>query len=310
MNYKVIVLVAMCIAVVCAAGCTSTSSNGALKSVPVPQAAPDFYKGADARADGDSIFVSEESASVSQGMNQGTGSGSAAPGTAIETKIIKTGFVTIEVRDVTGSVEALKSLVVTKNGYVSSSSISEGYNKRLSGSVVLRVPASEFDATLAGVKAIGTVKSVSTQGQDVTEEYVDLQAQKTSYENQLAQYNQIMKRATNVSDVIEIQQQIDRVQTKLNQLEGRLRYLNSRIDLSTITVSLQEPEPLGGESGPSFISALNEGIAGFFGMIYGMIVIALTLLPLIIFCAVVYGIYRWRKGRQPVTAPAEPSEKK
>jgi hypothetical protein len=200
--------------------------------------------------------------------------------------------------------------VTSRGGYVSSSSISEGYNNRLSGSVVLRVPASEFDATLTGVKAIGTVKSVSTQGEDVTEEYVDVQAQKASYETQLAQYNQIMKRATNVSDVIEIQQQIDRVQLQLNQLEGRLRYLNSRIDLSTITVSLQEPEPLGGESGPSFISALNEGISGFFGMIYGMIVIALTLLPLIIFIAIVYGIYRWRKGREPQKTPAEPSEKK
>jgi len=119
-----------------------------------------------------------------------------------------------------------------------------------------------------------------------------------------------MKKAVKVSDVIEIQQQIDRVQTTLNQLEGRLKYLNSRIDMSTITVTLQEPEPLGGESGPSFVSALNEGIAGFFGMVYGMIVIVLTLLPLILFCAAVYGIYRWRKGKQPVKAPAEPAEKK
>ena len=151
----------------------------------------------------------------------------------------------------TGSVDTLKSLVTAKGGYLSSSSISEGYNKRLSGTVVLRVPQAEFDTTLAGVKAIGTVKSVSTQGEDVTEEYVDIQAQKTSYQNQLAQYNEIMKKAVKVSDVIEIQQQIDRVQTELNRLEGRLKYLNSRIDMSTITVTLQEPEPLGGETGPS-----------------------------------------------------------
>ena len=100
------------------------------------------------------------------------------------------------------------------------------------------------------MKAIGTVKSVSTQGEDVTEEYVDIQAQKTSYLNQLAQYNEIMKKAVKVSDVIEIQQQIDRVQTELNRLEGRLKYLNSRIDMSTITVTLQEPEPLGARAGP------------------------------------------------------------
>jgi hypothetical protein len=301
MNYKVIALMVLCIAVVVAAGCTGTPSKMLEQTAGSSGAAYDSSTSNIARF------------SPAEKMSSGAPAPAAAPvpiaGSGIETKIIKTAYITIEVKDVTGSVEGLKSLVASKNGYVSSSSISEGYNKRLSGTVVLRIPQSEFDTTLTGVKAIGTVKSVSTQGEDVTEEYVDIQAQKTSYQNQLAQYNEIMKKAVKVSDVIEIQQQIDRVQTTLNQLEGRLKYLNSRIDMSTITVTLQEPEPLGGETGPSFISALNEGIAGFFGMVYGMIVIVLTLLPLIIFCAVVYGIYRWRKGKQPVKAP-EPAEKK
>ena len=302
MNYKVIALMVLCIAVVVAAGWTGTSSKILEQTAGSSGAAYDSSTSNIARF------------SPAEKMSSGAPAPAAASvpiaGSGIETKIIKTAYITIEVKDVTGSVEALKSLVGSKNGYVSSSSISEGYNKRLSGTVVLRIPQSEFDTTLTGVKAIGTVKSVSTQGEDVTEEYVDIQAQKTSYQNQLAQYNEIMKKAVKVSDVIEIQQQIDRVQTTLNQLEGRLKYLNSRIDMSTITVTLQEPEPLGGETGPSFISALNEGIAGFFGMVYGMIVIVLTLLPLIIFCAVIYGIYRWRKGKQPVKAPAEPAEKK
>jgi hypothetical protein len=302
MNYKVIALMVLCIAVVVAAGCTGTSSKILEQTAGSSGAAYDSSTSNIARF------------SPAEKMSSGAPAPAAASvpiaGSGIDTKIIKTAYITIEVKDVTGSVEALKSLVESKNGYVSSSSISEGYNKRLSGTVVLRIPQSEFDTTLTGVKAIGTVKSVSTQGEDVTEEYVDIQAQKTSYQNQLAQYNEIMKKAVKVSDVIEIQQQIDRVQTTLNQLEGRLKYLNSRIDMSTITVTLQEPEPLGGETGPSFISALNEGIAGFFGMVYGMIVIVLTLLPLIIFCAVVYGIYRWRKGKQPAKAPAEPAEKK
>ena len=97
----------------------------------------------------------------------------------IETKIIRTAYLTIEVKDVPGSVETLKSLAAQKGGYISSTNIQENYNKRLSGSVILRVPAAEFDSTLTGVKALGTTKSVSTQGQDVTEEYVDLQARKS-----------------------------------------------------------------------------------------------------------------------------------
>jgi hypothetical protein len=143
----------------------------------------------------------------------------------------------------------------------------------------------------------------------VTEEYVDLQAQKISYQNQLTQYNEIMKKAVKVDDVITVQQQIDRVQTELNRLEGRLKYLDSRIDLSTITVNLQEPEPVGGETGHNFISTINEGIAGFFGMIDAIIIILFTLVPLIIVGGAGYAIYRWRKGRKGA-APPELSEKK
>jgi hypothetical protein len=227
----------------------------------------------------------------------------------IDSKIIKTAYLTIEVKDVFGSIETVKNLASQKGGYLSSTNIQKNYNDRLSGSVIIRVPATEFENTLTGVRALGTVRSASTQGKDVTEEYVDLQAQKNSYQNQLAQYNEIMKKAVNVEDVITVQQQIDRVQTELNRLEGRLKYLDSRIDLSTITVNLQEPEPVGGETGHNFVSTINEGIAGFFGMIDAIIILVFTLLPLILLGGAGYAIYRWRKGRKG-TAPPDLSEKK
>jgi hypothetical protein len=112
-----------------------------------------------------------------------------------------------------------------------------------------------------------------------------------------------------VEDVITVQQQIDRVQIQLNRLEGRLKYLDSRIDLSTITVNLQEPEPVGGQSAHNFVSTINEGISGFFGMIDAVIIIFLTLLPIIIIGGAGYGIYRWRKGKK-VVETSKPEEGK
>jgi hypothetical protein len=237
-------------------------------------------------------------------------SASGPAGNGIETKIIKTASIRLEVKDVVGAVETLKNIATAKGGYVSSTNVEKNYNNQLTGSVVIRVPQAEFDTVLTGVEAIGTVKSMSTQGQDITEEYVDLQAQKTSYQNQLAQYNAIMKQSTKIEDIIKVQEQIDRVQTELNRLEGRLKYLDSRIDLSTITVSLQEPEPVGGDTGHNFVTAVNEGIAGFFGMIDVIIILLITLLPLIILGGIGYGIYRWRKGNKPAPAPVEQTEKK
>ncbi len=306
MNYKVIALMVVFIAVVAVAGCMSAPSTWAGQASSLPKSASDYPGSNSARvASGDSIFIGEEGIAPVPAQTSVPGARS-----GIDTKIIRTGSITIEVKDVTGSVDALKNLVTAKGGYLSSSSVSEGYNKRLSGTVVLRIPQAEFDNTLAGVKAIGIVKSVSTRGEDVTEEYFDIQAQKTSYQNQLAQYNEIMKKAVKVSDVIEIQQQVDRVQTELNRLEGRLKYLDSRIDMSTITVTLQEPEPVGGETGHNFVSTINEGIAGFLGMIDFIIILFFTLLPIILLGAAGYGIYRWNKGKKPVKAPGETTEKK
>ena len=299
MNYKVIALLVVCIALVAAAGCTGFQS--ASEQVSSPQ---DTGNG---RLSESKVSYTANPASTPGPAGAPAQSGSGTSG--IETKIIKTAFFTIEVKDVPGSVETLKSLAAQKGGYISSTNIQKNYNDRLSGSVIIRVPAAEFESMLTGVRALGTVKSVSTQGKDVTEEYVDLQAQKVSYQNQLAQYNEIMKKAVKVEDVITVQQQIDRVQTELNRLEGRLKYLDSRIDLSTITVNLQEPEPVGGETGHNFVSTINEGIAGFIGMIDALIIILFTLLPLIILGGAAYGVYRWRKGKTGAARPETPEKK-
>ncbi|MFA4859427.1 DUF4349 domain-containing protein [Methanoregula sp.] len=308
MNHKGFALLALVIIAILVTGCmglpaTSTSQGLSVKEVSYSS---ENYGG----------VASDRHASLAVSSAAPMAVPTAAPAviggsgsSAVETKIIKTAYLSLEVKDVPGTVESLKGIATAKGGYISSTSVQKNYNDVLTGTVVLRIPQAEFDTTLAGVKALGTVKSASTQGEDITEEYVDLQAQRTSYQNQLAQYNAIMKQSTKVEDIIKVQVQIDRVQTELNRLDGRLKYLDSRVAYSTITVNLQEPEPVGGDSGRSFISTINEGIAGFFGMIDAIVIILLTLLPLIIIGGIGYGVYRWHKGKKPAVEKSEIKEK-
>ena len=305
MNYRAFALLIVCIAVVIVAGCTSIP-GGITKSAVSPEAAPS----------------ANAAIRYSQDTNLGNTGGAIAPvpspvtppgglpGQGIDTKIIKTADVTLEVSDVTGAVETIKGIGTRYGGYLSTTSIEKNYNDQLTGTVILRIPADQFDGALNGVKGVGIVKSISTQGQDVTEEYVDVQAQITSYQNQLAQYNEIMKKAVKVQDIIDIQQQIDQVQTNLDRLNGRMKYLNSQIDYSTITVTLQEPEPVGGQGGHDFVAAINEGIAGFFGVIDAIIVLILSLLPLILIGGAAYGGYRLWKRKQPVQAKTATTEQR
>ena len=224
-----------------------------------------------------------------------------------DAKIIKTATVSLEVTNTTETAATLHALAVAQGGYVSSSDI-ETSGGRHYGTVALRIPQARFETTLSGVKSVGTVKSVSTKGDDVTEEYVDLLAQKKAYEAQLSQYYVLMKKAVKISDILAIQQQIDRVQTELNRLEGRLKYLNNRIDLSTITITLNEPVPIMAETdqspGHNFVVAVNKGISGLFGFIDIVIESVITFLPIIIVAGAGIWLYLRRRGKKPAHTAA------
>ncbi len=308
MQKSVIGILILCIAVVVATGCLSPSGTGVSPAAPPQEIANPTGSGGGIPSMDSWASHSAKIAIAGEPVRNVKPDGSGPDGS--DAKIIRTGYVNLEVDDVTASVGSITNLAKSSGGYVTLTNIQTGYNNRLSGSVEIRVPAASFETMLSGIKATGKVKSVSTQGQDVTEEYVDLQAQQTSYQNQLAQYNTIMKQSQKVEDIIAVQEQIDRVQTELDRLAGRLKYLNSRIDFSTITINLQEPEPVGGETGHSFLTTINSGIAGFFGMIDFIIIVLFSLLPLIIIGGAAYGIYRWRKGKKPLKVQIESPEKK
>ncbi|MGA7797594.1 MAG: DUF4349 domain-containing protein [Methanoregula sp.] len=289
MQYRTLVILIVCIAAVIAAGCTSlqgSTAKSAIAQVP-------------AESGGSAGGYADQALMVRAPVPTIVPPTGGEPGQGVETKIIRTADISLEVSNVTGAAAAVEAIGTSAGGYVSTTNIGTDYTGQPTGTVVLRIPADQFDSTLSGVKAIGTVTSISTQGQDVTAEYVDVQARITSYQNQIAQYNAIMKNATDVEDVLAIQQQIDTVQTSLDQVTGQMKYLNSQVDYATITVSLQEPAPVGGTQGHDFVTAINEGIAGFFGVIDAIIVVIISIIPLLIIAGVAYAGYRFWKGRRP-----------
>jgi hypothetical protein len=175
----------------------------------------------------------------------------------------------------------------------------------------MRVPSHEFDSAITEIKALGSLTSESLSADDVTEEYLDLQARRTALASQLAQYNRIMEKAENVSEILEVQVQIERVQVEIDRIDGRLKYLDNRVDYGTITVSLEEPEPVGGGEGFSIISVINEGIMGFLAVTAGLVIILISIIPLVILGAIVFVIYRWWKGRKgAIQKVPEEKEKK
>lgn len=300
MKYWMPLLLIACIAALLVAGCASTSGS----SAQAPASSVHLESAKDTSW-GNSRLMYTAVPTATPAPSYGS-----VPSPGTDAKIIRTADVTVEIANVTGAADTLAGIAAGSGGYLSSASISTGYNDRLNGAVTLRVPAARFDNALSGVKGIGKVTYISVQSQDVTSEYVDTEAKITAYKNQLAQYNAILKTATEVKDVLAVQQQIDEVQTELDRATGQMKYLSNRIDYATISVSLQEPEPVGGRSGHDFVTAINNGIAGFFGVIDGLIVLVITVIPLLVIGGAAYAGYRYYRKRHPARAPAKDLEKK
>jgi len=227
-------------------------------------------------------------------------------GSATESKIIKTASINLEVSDVDGVMGQLKAIGAQKGGYVSSSNAGDPASGSAYATVILRIPADGFDSTMDQIRALGSVRSQTVNAEDVTEEYVDLQARLDALEHQHEQYSRIMEKAETVEDILRVQVEIERVQVEIERITGRMRYLDSRIDLATITVSLREPTPVGSDVGHDFAAVFNAAIEGFLFTIDAVIILFFTLLPLILVSGGLYGVYRLRKRKK--AGKKEPGE--
>ncbi|MFH1284465.1 MAG: DUF4349 domain-containing protein [Candidatus Peregrinibacteria bacterium] len=176
-----------------------------------------------------SFAMSEESYSA----NNSDGSAESVS----ERLIIKTGQVSMVVDDVRAAVKAVSDYAVSKGGFVVSSSISKE-DIALYGEVTVRIPAEIFDEGIQEVKGMGEVESEMTWGQDVTEEYVDLGARLENLRATESQFLEIMKKATDVEDILAVQRELTWVRQDIESIEGRMKYLSESADLSTLSVYL------------------------------------------------------------------------
>ena len=242
-----------------------------------------------------------------------------------ERKIIRNAALTIETDDPAEGQRKIVSAAEQHGGYVvvtqSTQSARGGGQKP--GSVVtveLRVPAERFGAVLDAIRGVGgRVVDEKITGQDVTEEYIDLEARVRTQKALEAQIMEIMKRADRVSDALEVQAQLATVRTEIERLEGRRRFLENQSSLSTIKVTLQPPSPFVESSTTGFMAelkdAFGDGIDFGASLLLGLIRVVLALTPVVLFVFLPLGLLvrylvrrYWRRrlaGQLRHEAPAE-----
>jgi hypothetical protein len=126
-------------------------------------------------------------------------------------------------------------------GFVVESFASQGSGMRIAeGSLVLRIPAESYDSALSRLRQLGKVESLEESGQDVSKEFVDLNARIRQLRAVEAQLLELLQRADDVPAALAVQNQLSQVQLDLEQARGRLQYLDNRVAFATISMSMHE----------------------------------------------------------------------
>jgi len=195
-----------------------------------------------------------------------------------EQKMIQTGKLDLRVRDAQEAVEEIRGVAEYYEGQIFSVSVQENANGMKSGYVTIKVPGDTFYRAMSGLKEIESVSIVLSEimsGQDVTEQYVDLEARLSNKRAEESAFLELLDREEDeLADVISVTRELSRVRGEIERLEGQLRYLDSKTDMSTITISISEDQtvtivdtwrPL--QEVKSAINDLLDSLQGFFSLV-------------------------------------------
>lgn len=227
----------------------------------------------------------------------------AAPDLTVERMVIRTGSLDLIVPSTEQALADIQALAEELDGYVVSLNTYQ-YQQGVQGSVTLRIPAESFDLALQRLKDMATtVRQESVSGQDVTEEYVDLQARLRHLQAKEAQLLEFLDNAEDTEAVLAVYEHLSATQQEIEQVTGRMEYLQDQVALATITVNLTpdalaQPLEVGGWNLPGAFRDAVElllDVVEFF--VKALIFLVIVGLPaLILFAAPIVGLVfliRW-----------------
>jgi hypothetical protein len=270
----------------------STGSADMAESAPasaiVPEAAP-----------------AEPAPSAAQGVEEGL---AAAPAAA--PMLIRAGNATVVVDSLERGVAALRALAARHGGYVGGVSMTGGARESRHATLELRIPSARFDSALAGLNPVGRVESVSVSAEDVGEEYADVEARVANARRLEARLLDLLERRTGrLEELLQLEREVARVREEIERYEGRMRYLRTRASVSTLMVTLHEPEALiGPRAGEQPIrDAFRQAWENFVYLVAGLIAASGVLLPLALLAFLAWRLvrrFRRRERAGPATPPA------
>ena len=257
------------------------NSPPVVEALPMPTMAPAFEIG---NQDGENVVV--------QNTNR---------------KIIKNADVRLLVKDTDVAIDRTTQIIGDLGGYIISSRVwyQDYYGNNLKyATMTLGIPVDQFERALTRLRELAIrVLDENASGEDVTDQYVDLQSELQNLEATRARIQEFLKDAKTVDEALRINQELSNIESQIEQIKGRMNYLADRAAFSTITVNF-EPEfpiltptptptitptftprptstPIPWKPGETFTDAKNTVVSAYQGIINFLIWLVVVVIPVL-----------------------------
>jgi hypothetical protein len=240
-----------------------------------------------------------------------------------ERMIIRTADLSLVVKDVEGSLGEIKAIVKELKGYVADSNTWH-QAEQLRANLTLRVPAESLDEALERIKAVALkVNNERISGQDVTEEYTDLEAQLRNLEATENELRELLKtvreRTGKAEEILAVHQRLTEIRGQIERIKGRMQYLERSSALATITLDLVpdalsrpvveagwQPQGTLRSATRALVKALQFIVDAFIWIVIFVLPVLVVLLAVPVF--VIWLLWRWRRGKKAASPPAASSK--
>lgn len=294
-------------------GCSSSSQNSAVESSKQAESDSDVVSESKKSSGGNAANSAapssrnEPQSSAQTQVSLDQADKSKAESVQTERKIIRNADLQLEANSPEEAQQKISTIAESKGGFVvetTKNSNTSSVTPRDAVTMTVRVPAAKFSESLDEIHKVASRVIVETvKGQDVTEEFVDIEARLKTKKALEAQFLEIMKQGKTVADALQVQRELANVRGEIEQIEGRKRFLENQSSLSTIKIRLQTPSAYSPSSSGFFYQLGNAISSGFdFALKFflALVYFVIAILPFLIFVVLpIYLLLRyfWRRLR-------------
>lgn len=221
------------------------------------------------------------------------------PSEVIEQKIIKTSFLRFEADDLDKTYHKIVQAVKANKGFIQDDNSNKTYNT-ITRKLTIRIPTSNFQTAIDSIsKNVSYFDSKRISAKDVTEEFIDLEARLKAKQTLEKRYLELLDKAKNVKEILEIERELSNIREEIEAKQGRLKYLQNKVALSTIDIEfykLTSEAPVAKSYRTKMWNAIKGGFNGismfFLGLLY--------IWPLIVIAVIgIFLLRRWmRKSKK------------